>query len=409
MPENDFTSSSPTDKPAKPYPEFPLFPHAAGVWAKKIRGKLHYFGPWNDPDAALDKYLKQKDDLHAGRKPRVESEGVTLKELADRFLNAKQSLVDAGELSPRTWAEYKAAADLLVACFGKMRLVVDLDPEDFASLRDKMAKKWGPHRLAKMIQYIRSVCKHGFDAGLIDRPVRFGPGFNRPTKKTIRLHRVKQGVKLFTAEEIRRLLDAAGTQLRAMILLGINCGFGNADCGNLPLTALDLEGGWVNYPRPKTGINRRCPFWPETVEALREALARRQHPKAEEDARLVFITKYGLSWAKDTSTNPISQAMAKSLQSLHINGRKGLGFYTLRHTFRTVADEAKDQPAADHIMGHESPHMSTIYREHISDERLKAVTDHVRKWLFGELSPKTVLTEAEEHAHEGEHPAGTEV
>jgi integrase len=70
------------------------------------------------------------------------------------------------------------------------------------------------------------------------------------------------------------------------------------------------------------------------------------------------------------------------LNRLSINGRKGLSLYTLRHTFRTVADEAKDQPAPDFIMGHESPHMSTIYHERISDERLKAVTDHVRGWLF---------------------------
>lgn len=44
-------------KPSKPYPEFPLTAHPAGTWCKKIRGKLHYFGPWADPDSALQKQL----------------------------------------------------------------------------------------------------------------------------------------------------------------------------------------------------------------------------------------------------------------------------------------------------------------------------------------------------------------
>src|SRR5262245_23477985 len=54
-------------KPAKPYPHFPLYAHATRRWAKKIRGRTHFFGPWSDPDAALDKYNREKEALHAGR------------------------------------------------------------------------------------------------------------------------------------------------------------------------------------------------------------------------------------------------------------------------------------------------------------------------------------------------------
>jgi integrase len=372
-------SSSPA-KPSKPYPEFPLFPHATGRWAKKIRGRFVYFGPWNEPNAALTKYLEQKDDLHSGRKPRPETNGQTIKELSNRFLNAKQSIVDTGELSPRTWAEYKTTTDLLIKNFGKQRLVSDLSPEDFATLRARMAKVWGPHRLGKIIQYVRSVFKFGYDSGLIDRPMRFGPGFHRPTKKTIRLHKAKQVVNLFSAEEIRKLLGTSGVQMKGMVLLGINAAFGNADCGQLPISALDLDKGWINYPRPKTGIKRRCPLWPETIAALREVLVDRREPKDPTDDGLLFITKYGTGWAKDTSTNPVSQQTRKLLTKVGINGHRN--FYTLRHTFRTVADESKDQPAIDHIMGHARDDMASIYRERISDERLKAVTDYVRKWLF---------------------------
>jgi integrase len=370
------------DKPAKPYPDFPLFPHATRRWAKKIRGQMHYFGPWSDPDGALKKYLEQKDALHAGRKPRPDAEAVAVKDVANAFLNAKKALLDAGELSPHTFANYKVAAEALVTHMGKARLAADLDPQDFAALRKKMAAKWGLYRLAVTMQHIRSVFKHAFEAGLILTPMRFGPGFTRPTKKAFRLHRAEQGPKLFSAEEVRRLIDGASVQLRAMLLLGINCGFGNSDCAHLPLSALDLDGGWLDYPRPKTGINRRCPLWPETVAALREALAVRPTPKDPEDAGLFFVTKYGGSWAKETEGGPVAKETKKLLNKLGISGRKGLGFYTLRHVFRTVADAAKDQPATDFIMGHEVQHMSAVYRETIEDGRLKAITDHVRGWLF---------------------------
>jgi integrase len=232
-----------------------------------------------------------------------------------------------------------------------------------------------------MVQCVRCLLKHALDSGLIDRPARFGPDFRAPSKKVLRLHRAAQGPKLFSADEIRRLLAEAGPQLKAMILLGINCAFGNADCGRLPLSAVNLETGFIDFPRPKTGIPRRCPLWPETAGAIREALARRREPKNAADAGLVFFTRTGQPWYTEKRESPISCEIAKLLKKLAINGRRN--FYTLRHTFRTVADESKDQPATDYIMGHEVAHMSSVYRETISDARLRAVGEYVRAWLFG--------------------------
>ena len=65
--------------------------------------------------------------------------------------------------------------------------------------------------------------------------------------------------------------------------------------------------------------------------------------------------------------------------------QEGRGFLTaLRHTFETIGGESRDQVAVDHIMGHARDDMASRYRERISDERLKAVTETIHRWLFGE-------------------------
>jgi integrase len=243
--------------------------------------------------------------------------------------------------------------------------------------------------LGNEIQRVRVVFKYGYDARLLKEPMRYGPTFKRPSRKVLRKERAKRGPRMFTPEAIQQLLKAAPTHLRAMILLGCNCGFGNADVGTLPQSAVDLKSGWVKYPRPKTGIDRRCPLWPETIAALKKAIAERPKAADKANAGLVFMTKYGQPWSKETNDNPVSQEFRKLLDETKLH-RPGLGFYTLRHVFETIGGASLDQPAVDHIMGHARDDMASAYREHIEDARLRRVTDHVHAWLFPPKKVKKV-------------------
>jgi integrase len=372
-------------KPKKPYAEFPLFAHATGRWAKKIRGKLHYFGPWSDSDAALKKYLDQRDDLQAGRTPRISGEGLTIRDLANRFLTSKQHLVSTGEIAQRTFNDYHVTCERLISELGRNRLVTDLASDDFERLRRVLSNSRGPVALGNEIQRVRTVFKFALDSALIPAPVRFGPSFRKPNKKTMRRARNATGPRMFEAEELRQILVAADIRLSAMILLGINGGLGQADLAALPIAAVNFDSSVLNYPRQKTAISRRIPLWPETVAALREALRTRPKPKLEADRDLVFITKYGFRWVrtneKGTSIDSVGWEFRKLLLRLGLK-RPRISFYALRHTFETIGGESTDQVAVDHIMGHARDDMASVYRERISDERLQTVTEHVRAWLF---------------------------
>jgi hypothetical protein len=88
----------------KPRKDFPLFPHATGRWCKKVRGRFVYFGSVKaDPrgHAALDLWLEQRDDLLAGRAPRSSGDGLTIRELCNRFLTVKEAQIDTREITRR--------------------------------------------------------------------------------------------------------------------------------------------------------------------------------------------------------------------------------------------------------------------------------------------------------------------
>ena len=367
-------------KPSKHSKDFPLFPHTSGLWCKKIKGEHKYFGVWSDPDAALKRY----NDFIAGKS----TDGLTVKALVNSFLDAKEAKMKSGEMSPRSFRDYHRTCSGLVEFFGRPQLVEDLRPEDFGRLRSHLSHTRGAVSLGNEVIRCRSVFRFASENDLIPKPVKYGTYFAKPDRNAVRRAKVKRGRMTFEAAEIRKLLDKANPVMKAMILLGINAAYGQSDIASLPQNAVNLKTGWLDYARQKTGIERKIPLWPETIESLKAAIAARPKPLESDDDALVFVTKHGRPWVR-TKLNAKEEIIAldsilPEFQKLidSVKGVARLGFYSLRHTHRTVADGVKDQPACNAIMGHVDETMAGNYRHDIEEHRLRAVTNHVRKWLF---------------------------
>ncbi len=399
-------------KPSKPNPKYPLFAHNNGLWAKKVGGRILYFGVWADPQAALEKWNREKDDLLAGRVPRPETgvAGVSLDELVNTFLAHKESRVQTRELRRSTFNEYCRILKVFLDYFGRHRLATDITPQAFEELRAHLGKGICAAELAKRVILVRSTYKHAVEQNLLDKAPKFGM-FKPPSVKVLRRARGERASRMLEPDELRKVLDGAGVALKAMVLLALNAGFGQSDVSALPMSALDLAGGFVSFPRPKTGVQRRCPLWAETTAAIKAAIEARPEPADAVDKDAVFLTRFGKRWVRyQTSAkkagsrkeggvwvDSVNLQFSKVLVKLKLK-RPGASFYALRHVFRTIADRAGDPRACAIIMGHmDENDMASRYVEQVDDDRLCKVVDHVRAWLgIGKATKKT---------HKGGKPA----
>ncbi|MBM4069104.1 MAG: hypothetical protein FJ271_09195 [Planctomycetes bacterium] len=393
-----------SSRPEKPFKGFPLFAHPSGQWARKIRGRLVYFGSWRTDrsgTAALESHNREWPYLKEGKTPPAVDvgNGCTMKQLVNAFLALKESKMEAGELSPRSYRDYFLTCEILIDQFSRERLVSDLRHDDFRQFRSQLAKRYNVVSLRNCINRICIIFNFAHEAGLIDKPMTFGGCFDRPSALSLRRERNARGARLFTRDECIAILEAADVQQKAMVLLALNCGYGNTDVANLRESHFK-PGGWVEFPRVKTEIPRRCPLWPETLEAVNAWLPLRPRPANPEARGLVFLTaKQGRAWVRvqprkrtpdddtdddkgpqDIPLDALSQAFAKLLRKLGINGRRG--FYCFRHCVETIGGESRDQVAVDAIMGHVDSSMSANYRHAISDDRLRAVVNVIHDWLW---------------------------
>lgn len=336
-------------------------------WYKRVAGVVRWIcsasaAPTGD---LADQIFEER--FYDLNQPAKSSSNMSVEEMFEQLATRKLEQAKAGTMSMRTVRDYADAGARFVEAVGEVQ-AARAEPRHFTAFARAIGH-YAPSRRSKLVIIVRGAFQWAFEGGMISRLPDFGPDLHGPSKADFRRHKAKRGVLLYSKEEIRKLLGQAGAQLKAMILLALNGGMGNTDLSSIPKAGIDLEAALLRFARGKTGIDRLIPLWPECVLEIR--------PLLKLPGERLFLHPSGLPWVAEESSNRdrLALAFTELCTRAKVPNR---GFYTLRRTHRTYADEVGDQRAAAAIMGHDTGDVGGIYVQRISLERLKAITEHVR-------------------------------
>jgi integrase len=298
---------------------------------------------------------------------------------------------------------YRDASRNLIEVFGRTRNVDDLRREDFRRLSLHLAKKYSVQSRANRITWIKSIFAWGERNEFLEHAPRYGDEFDRPPQEKLDLHR-HENHTTFSADELRALLDKAGQPMKAMLLLACNGALGQTDLAQLRWADLDLDGGWLKYPRSKTAGAREIPLWAETVKSLCEWREARPASADPADDKLVFVTCNGRKFVRFVESrkrpghygkiDAIGQEFNKLQEEAKVEEAKvyqaGRAFYSIRHTMAGVMFQSGDSDATKAIMGHKD---GSMLRSHYvlgfpDKARLQKVVAYTHAWLFAKLKRK---------------------
>ena len=349
--------------------KFPLTLHSTGQYCKKIKGKIYYFG--NEKKKALKRYLDQATYLHGSQNfiQKASNGDMILKELCDLYLQYQHSKVLADDLTAKHHNDQIGSLSKLVSFLGQNRRINEISTLDLQHYRRRLQHAYSSaYRMNLHISIMKAMFHWAQKNDILDHI----PNIDAINRSKI-IHKQRY---VFTTEDIHRLLGAADVQMKAMIWLGLNCGFGCTDCAELRWGDLDLVDARVKLPRRKTGISRDLPLWPETVKSLK---------KIPRTGKLVFYTSNGNPYIqtflkadgngnrKYTTLNTITTRFSMLIKRSGLNVPKGTGFYTLRRTAATIAARSGDPFAVQRLLGHADLQMATRYVQDVSKQTDRVV------------------------------------
>jgi integrase len=306
---------------------------------------------------------------------------LTVGQMTEGFYDWYRQQIAKGERRAISLKTHMTAHRFLRQAFDDDDRVNDLTPGDFRRLEKvclagNIRQNTARNRLNSCI----AVFNWATDMYPGEVVVKRGLYLKRIDKKKQRAEKKEKNLP-WTADEAQKVLSLSlrpehswravyGGQLHLAILIGLNTGSTPKEI--LEYTWADVEpDGWMTPPRSKNGNFRRFRLWPEVMALLGKRPATPSKPL--------------LKW---TVTGGIGSMVTRNFILLKKaeNLPTGWTFYSTRTTLINNCYNAgftSDVAAIECITGHSNNHASHFYRERPDDERIWAVLQSQREWLFG--------------------------
>lgn len=368
------------------------FHKPTGQYYTTRQRKRIYLGA--DHRVALTKYHRIALGVAPTAEPYVDRT-LTAKELASRFVLAQQ----ANWRSPEaTTACYKAWLKRFLEDHPGL-LAADFTVEQFAAWKLSLRQRgYAAETINHCLSAVRVMYSFAFDSRLMPT----APRFKRVRNESCPTIGSRQK-PLYTTSQIQMLLEGADVQLRGMLLLALNCGFGPKDVRDL--TWSDVFDGRVTLPRSKTGVCQTYAIWPETATALEavqtsrtEAVERlAKSERIVSDDGFVFVTRFWRPWNKDAVCEQFRKLCVKVEVPCY-------GFYRLRHCASTAISLVTNPHVHRKFMRHSQLQMQVGYT-HTPDQEVDLAVMQARARLLVTVHPETSPAQADDGSNDGESSA----
>jgi integrase len=264
----------------------------------------------------------------------------------------------------RSWSRDELSLKALNRFF-KGKALADIGPADVEGFKAKRRTEVSDSTTNRELAFLKTI---------FNLAVNWGKLEHSPAAKVRKFREPAARERVATPDEIDRLIEAAGPDVRPVIITALGTGMRRGEILALKWTDLDFVRGVITIRTSKSGKPRRVPMSGNVAAALGAVPRRGEHVfQNPETGRPVRDVK--------TAFLAACRRAKKDPDDEKDPGIVGLRFHDLRHTFASRALElGADLVSVSKILGHSSIVMTAKYL-HASGESQRLAVEKVADLL----------------------------